>query len=120
MTAKKVILVIEDEPVIQSLLIDIFTDTGCFVVAASTAEKGLELLESLKIDLITLDLQLPGMGGVAFLQCLSQTEKEIPVVVISANTFLVPNTYKLTLVKKVMQKPFNINEVTGLVSEFCQ
>lgn len=119
MAPKKTILVVEDEAIIRGLLVDIFTEVNCRAIGASTAEKGLELLKSLHIDLITLDLQLPGMSGVDFLKYLIESGKIIPVVVISANTFLVPDTFKLTLVKKVIQKPFDINEVANLADEFC-
>lgn len=119
MVAKKTVLIVEDEDSIRELLVAIFTEENCIAIGANTAEKGLELLEKIQINLITVDLQLPGMGGIEFLRCLQESQKNIPVVVISANTFLVPETYTLTLVKKIIPKPFDINEVVHLAEELC-
>lgn len=118
MSAKKTVLVIEDEPSIQQILVDLFSEEDCVPIAVTTGEKALEMLDLFKIDLITLDLHLIGMNGLTFLHYLSQTNKTVPVIIISANAFLVPDIYQhSTLVKSIIEKPFNIETVSNLLGD---
>lgn len=58
------ILVIEDEPVVRALIVELLDDLGYCTLAADDAEPGLELLRSgAPIDLMITDIGLPGMDG---------------------------------------------------------
>jgi CheY-like chemotaxis protein len=63
-----VILVIEDDPSVRTLLRDIFVEEDYDVLLAESGEKALVTLTTVRPDLITLDLDLPGINGAAVLR----------------------------------------------------
>ncbi|MGC3872253.1 ATP-binding protein [Halomonas sp. GXIMD04776] len=82
------VLYIEDNPANQRLMEDIFTDYRFLTLySAPSAEIGMALLEHQPIDLILMDIHLPGMDGYEALAHLRQDPrfKDIPVIGLSAN-----------------------------------
>ncbi len=59
---------------------------GFQVIEAPNAEDGVALVEERSPDLVLMDLQLPGMGGIEALQLLraSPSTRSIPVVAVTA------------------------------------
>jgi two-component system KDP operon response regulator KdpE len=57
------ILVIDDEPQIRRVLRATLSSRGYVIVDAKTGEEGIELTRKDKPDLILLDVNMPGMGG---------------------------------------------------------
>jgi CheY-like chemotaxis protein len=60
---KAKILVIEDHPEVLNTMVFLLEREGCSVVAAQTGVQGMELARDGDFDLITLDIDLPGMSG---------------------------------------------------------
>jgi two-component system chemotaxis response regulator CheB len=80
------LLVIDDSPLMRRLLTEIFTAAGDFEVAvARTGAEALELLTAFAPDVVTLDIHMPGMDGLA---CLDQIMliRPCPVVMVSSLT----------------------------------
>ncbi len=61
------ILIIEGDADINQLLAKILSDTGCRTLQAYSATEAGLLMEKETVDLILLDLMLPGVPGEAFL-----------------------------------------------------
>ncbi len=81
----KRILIIDDETAIQESLAGILEDEGFAAIAASSAEEGLELLESIPIDLVLLDIWLgDNMDGMTALERIRE-RFEMPVIMISGH-----------------------------------
>jgi len=78
------ILIIDDEEVLQDILTVLIRKEGHTPITASTGEEGLAVLEREEIDLILLDLMLPGMHGMEVLRQVRQRNAEVVVVVITA------------------------------------
>ena len=78
------ILIIDDEEVLQDILTVLIRKEGHTPITASTGEEGLAVLEREEIDLILLDLMLPGMHGMEVLRQVRQRNTEVVVVVITA------------------------------------
>ena len=58
------VLVVEDEPVVRGLIIEVLTDLGYRALEAGDGPAGLELLQSKRrIDLMITDIGLPGLNG---------------------------------------------------------
>ena len=64
MNASKKVIVIEDEPDIQEIIVHNLLRDGYQVEATPNGERGLELVRRLDPDLVLLDLMLPGLDGV--------------------------------------------------------
>jgi CheY-like chemotaxis protein len=77
----KRILVVDDEEAIRFLYKEELEEEGYEVELAEGGEEALEKLKSLKPDVVTLDLKIPGMGGVEVLDRIREQDKELPVVI---------------------------------------
>lgn len=60
----KKILIVDDEASIRTLLEKVFTKAGYMAFTAESGEAALELLEDNKIQVMFVDLKLPGMNGI--------------------------------------------------------
>lgn len=86
MSQKIRVLIVEDSLVVRELLSHIIGSDDRFdvVAAVESAEEGLELLNVMRPDVISLDIRLPGMNGLdATLQIM--TKRPTPIVVVAAN-----------------------------------
>ena len=79
------ILVIEDDPILQSTLAYNLLRAGFRVLTASDGEAGLAIArrEAANLDLVLLDLMLPGMNGFQVLRQI-RTSSDVPVLILSA------------------------------------
>lgn len=79
------ILCVDDSPTILGLLKNILTKEHGFEVVATAADgrEALALMEKTKFDLITLDIHMPEMDGLAFLE-VTQNKPRPPVLIISS------------------------------------
>lgn len=84
--AKARILVVEDETDIRELLEIVLTSKGYAVTTAENGRAGLDILEGAGPDLVLLDLAMPGLDGLGFLQAKRDMAgvRDIPVIVLSA------------------------------------
>jgi two-component system response regulator PilR (NtrC family) len=78
------ILIIDDEEVLQDVLSSLLRKEGYEVLSARTGEEGLRLLGEEDVDLVLLDLMLPGMSGQEVLAQIRRTMPEQVVVVVTA------------------------------------
>jgi DNA-binding response OmpR family regulator len=78
------ILIIEDEPGLVTTLRDRLRKQGYAVSAASDGEKGLEMALREPVDLILLDLMLPGQNGLTVCENLRKTGSATPILMLTA------------------------------------
>jgi CheY-like chemotaxis protein len=58
------VLVVEDEPVVRGLIVEVLGELGYRAIEANDGPKGLEILQSKRqIDLLITDIGLPGLNG---------------------------------------------------------
>lgn len=77
------ILIVEDELDIQSILQFVLEDEGYVVHTAERAEDGWVLLQQNPIDLVLLDINLPGMDGLSLCNQI-KTHHPLPVMILSS------------------------------------
>ena len=81
------IIIIEDDATVLSYLKFLIKKKfNSTIYTANNGEDGLKLLTQVVPDIILLDLYMPGIGGVEFLELLRQNEKfaKTPVLIISS------------------------------------
>lgn len=78
------ILVIEDEPGIVDFLERGLAAEGFGVIAALDGETGLERALAEPVDLVVLDMLLPGRGGLEVLERVREEKPTLPVIVLTA------------------------------------
>lgn len=109
------ILIIEDDSSIHSLIKETLTLQGFATLSAYSGTEGKLLFEQSQVDLVLLDLMLPGMNGEAFLQDIRQNSTT-PVMVISAKN---DQNSKLELLTAgaddYITKPFDVKELLARI-----
>ena len=80
---KKDVLIIEDENPLRHALVKTFLDNDYIVAEADNAEYALVQLEKIEPDIILLDLRLPGMNGMTFMNELEKRNKDIPTIILT-------------------------------------
>ncbi|WP_041780071.1 response regulator [Allocoleopsis franciscana] len=109
--ATKQILIIEDEANLRTVVQTCLeTLAGWDVVQASSGQEGLLVAERERPDAILLDVMMPGMDGITFLQkMLANPELQaIPVIFLTAKVELTePRKFLRLGVRGAIAKPFN-------------
>jgi len=118
-TVKKKILVIDDSSTNIVLLNAVLLQYGYEVLAAFSAKEAFKLLENESPDLILLDLLMPDISGIDFLEEIKKKQelRNIPVVIVSA----VGNKENISITRELgavsfITKPVNIEELIRKVS----
>jgi CheY-like chemotaxis protein len=113
--AKK-ILIIDDDPVVLKYLENIFTDNGYETYKAASGVEGSQVVEKVRPDLITLDLEMPEQWGPRFYRRMIKDKKlkDIPVIVISG---LTGSQYSVPKAVAHLSKPFEVEHLLRLVRE---
>ncbi|MBL4845784.1 MAG: sigma-54-dependent Fis family transcriptional regulator [Planctomycetes bacterium] len=78
------ILVVDDERSLTSLLEIVLTRSGYEVATANTEDAGLKSFKTSQPDLVLLDLNLGGRGGLVLLEEFKEIAPLVPVIVITA------------------------------------
>jgi DNA-binding response OmpR family regulator len=124
-TDKQNILVVEDNENTRRLLETILRSSGYEVTQAPDAEEGLRILRGdVAVDLVLLDLFLPGADGVQFLRHRAEMEpdRQPPVIVVSATEdmdTLRPQLRELGA-KLALRKPFDVQELLDGVKQHAR
>lgn len=82
---KKTILVVDDEPNMQTVLRMVLDDMGHKVLLAGTAESALPHIQNPELDVVLTDLKMPGIGGEEFVARCRKERPDVPVIVITAH-----------------------------------
>jgi two-component system, NtrC family, response regulator PilR len=78
------VMIVDDEEVLRDVLEVVLRREGFDVVLAASGEEALNLLDGEEVDLIILDVMLPGISGIDTLRAIRISNPTLPVVVITA------------------------------------
>ena len=114
------ILVVDDEANAREVLRLYLIDAGFRVDTATGALEALRMIEQAPPDLITLDLNMPEVDGVAFLGLLSRSEKgrSVPVIIVSGNGH--PSQARWLGASAVLAKPVQRHDLLALARQLTQ
>ncbi len=109
------ILVVDDEKEIADLVEIYLVSDGYKVFKADNAQKGLELLEKESVQLVLLDIMMPGMDGLEMCKRIRETNN-IPIIMLSARSTDLDKILGLgTGADDYVVNPFNPLELTARV-----
>jgi DNA-binding NtrC family response regulator len=78
------ILIVDDEEVLRDVLDAVLRREGFEVIPAASGEEALNVLEGEDVDLVILDVMLPGISGIDTLRAIRIANPHLPVIVITA------------------------------------
>ena len=114
--SKKKILIVDDEPSIQDLLVFNLEKEGYKTITASDGEEGVSLALSQNPDLILLDVMLPKADGLTVCKRIRQTLSKTPIIMLSAKGEEIDKILGLEIgADDYMTKPFSIRELIARV-----
>lgn len=115
-------LVVEDDPIVRSLMTRVLSARGIAVDAAADGEEAITLLERSDYAVILLDLMLPRVSGAEVLQRLAKREPRASgvVIVLSAAIETHADTLDHKVVHGFMRKPFDLDLLSGTVAAIVE
>jgi len=113
-----IILCVDDEPASLKLLENILAPRGYEVVSVASGEDALRKIKTQTIDLVLMDLMLPGMDGLQVSRKIKANKKarNIPIIMLTAHTGV--ESFIKSLSGEVfahLRKPFETEELVRLV-----
>ncbi len=114
--AKRSILVVEDDPAIRRGLVDALTFAGYTPIACGNGEEGLGRALGAELDLVILDVVLPGMSGFEILAEIRRCRPTLPVIMVTARGAEADRVLGLeTGADDYVVKPFSARELLARV-----
>jgi DNA-binding response OmpR family regulator len=112
------ILIVDDERSITDLLKLHLEEEGYVTVAAQSVDKALKVLDQGAVDLVMLDIRLPGKDGFDFLRqiCTKHGKPKVPVIVMTGRGEL-ESLMEGIAVDGFVNKPFEMHLVLGTVKK---
>ncbi|MCX6169086.1 MAG: response regulator [Ignavibacteriales bacterium] len=112
----KTILIAEDEDILRELLAELLQSYNYTVLTSSNGKEVLETLKARMPDLLIIDRKMPEMDGIECLQEIAAANYNLPVILASGSP--VDNVkIEIENVNKVINKPYNFEELLSLVRE---
>lgn len=81
----KHILIVDDEAAIRDTVFEVLEDEGYQPLTAADGDEALSILQTRRVELVLLDIWLPGMGGMDILEKIHETYPAVTVVIISGH-----------------------------------
>jgi CheY-like chemotaxis protein len=116
---KKRVLVVDDEEGIRLLFKEELEDEGYEVEIAASGEEAIERLENNSIDLVLLDIKMPGMDGIEVLRKVKERWKNLPVVLCTAYSHY-KNDFSTWASDAYVLKSFDLRELINTVKSILE
>jgi len=101
-------LIVDDDPAVCRVISRVASVNGFMPYSAASGEKALEILSAEDIALVVLDLTLEGMDGFEVVEKLRARRREVPIIILSANTLPHDMLYGLEIgADDYVTKPFD-------------
>ena len=112
------ILVIDDEKFIIKSLKQHLEKEGCEVLTAESGEEGLEIYKADAPDIVLLDLNMPGIGGIETLKAIKKLNSDAIVIIITAYGDIETAVSAIKMgAYDFVEKPFELNRISVLIKK---
>ncbi|AJQ29432.1 MULTISPECIES: response regulator [Pelosinus] len=114
---KHTVLVIDDQPGIRRLLMEVLSEEGYAVHTAANGYEGIQKVKDLKPVLILMDMKMPGMDGIETLRELKRLNQANKVIMMTAYGELeLVNIAKELGAYAYITKPFDIIDLCSMIA----
>jgi DNA-binding NtrC family response regulator len=113
---QKKILIVDDEKNIRLTLRRSLETYDYEIIEAFTGEEALEIMQKTQIDLVLLDLKLPGISGLEVIQEMKDRKINAKIIIISAHGTIEAAVESMKLgASDFIEKPFTPDDIRQLV-----
>jgi len=120
MRSKWSILIVDDEFAVRESLKMILKPYYAIHIAAN-GEEAIGIIGKRKFDLITLDVNMPGLSGIETLREIRKIDGEVPVILITGyGTQKNEREALLDGARGFISKPFNTSEIISVIDEILE
>ena len=112
----KTVLLVDDDPSVREMIGRVLADEGYHVLRAANGLEGIEIASANSIDLVLLDLNMPGKGGWDTFERITSENPNLAVVIITAK----PDQLFTSLaagVGALLEKPLDFNRLLKTVRD---
>lgn len=112
------VLVVDDRTADRDVLSEILTDKGYFVATAADGKQAIEMTGDSHYDIIFMDINMPGMDGLATFEEIKSMNPEARVIFMTG--FVVEESLKEALdagAYPIAYKPLDIDNICGLLAQ---
>ena len=119
------VLVVDDNDINRDLAESLLLNAGAMVVTAEDGQQALECLrqQSHQLDVVLLDVQMPGLDGHAVTRQYRQLEgnRRLPIIALSAGAYREQREAALTAgMDDYLAKPFDVGQLLKLVRRYAK
>ncbi len=112
------VLVAEDNPVNQLLIKEMLAEWNCKVTITKDGNEVIEEIKKNPYDLILMDLMMPNLSGDQAAKIIrEELNADIPIIVLTADTFRIQDKAISSLFNSYVIKPFQANQLHKTISE---
>ncbi|MBC8015191.1 MAG: response regulator [Sporomusaceae bacterium] len=116
--SKSTVLVVDDQPGIRRLLMEVLTEEGYLVYTAANGYEGVQKAKELKPTMILMDMKMPGMDGIETLRELKHLNQADKVIMMTAYGELgLVNVAKELGAYAYVTKPFDIIDLCTMIGQ---
>lgn len=121
MNDKPVILVVDDDAPILTLMHNLLREFGFEPLAAGTGSQAIAKARERRPDLILLDKNMPGMSGEDVIRAIRADEElvEVPVLILSGEP-VEPDELAALGANAAVQKPFDVAALIGQIRTYIE
>jgi len=112
------ILIIDDDDQLRISFSKLLTEENYDVVSAASGEAGIEIVSTTSLDLVILDVRLPGMNGLDTFKEIKKIDATLPTIIVTAfgTTDTAIEATKAGAFDYLL-KPFDIPEMLNLITQ---
>ena len=112
------VLVVEDHYINQVVIQTLFEKLGVAHAIVSTGEEGVKYVNANPVDLVLMDLNLPGIQGDEATGQIKSMKPELPVIALTADAITKPASLYEKGLDDVLTKPVDSNELVRVLNQF--
>ncbi|MBU0463755.1 MAG: sigma-54 dependent transcriptional regulator, partial [Proteobacteria bacterium] len=112
------ILVVDDDDQLRISFCKLLKEENYAVISAASGEAGVDIVEQNPLDLVILDMRLPGINGMETFKRIKKIDSKLPVIIVTAygTTQIAIEATKMGAYDYVL-KPFDVPEMLNLIEQ---